>query len=107
MWLGESAVLRQEQEWIAGGAPPRDTSVATAWREDAEPENLELIGIYGSLLRGQHAGMTDALNLPAVVAAMDLLDVETSERGYLARRLIYLHGLVREIERAKEKESRG
>lgn len=63
--------------------------------------------MYGSLLVGQYAGMTDALSLEAVEAAMRILSIPDDERPSLARRLIVLHGLVREIQRPKEKESHG
>lgn len=99
-------VMRAEANMRADGAPGRDLSGLMAWRDTADPENLELIAVYSSYLYGQHAGMTDALSLPAVIAAMDILRVEQEERPELARRLIVLHGLVRERERAKEKEKR-
>lgn len=99
--------LRAEMNQRAEGAPARDLSGFTAWRDTTDPENLELIGMYASYLYGQHAGMTDALSLPAVIAAMDILSIERDDRPELARRLIVLHGLVRERERAKEKEKRG
>lgn len=98
--------IRAEMNQRADGAPGRDLSGFTAWRETSDLENLELIGMYASYLYGQHAGMTDALSLPAVIAAMDILRVEQEERPELARRLILLHGLVRERERVKEKEKR-
>lgn len=96
MWLGDSQV---QGGWRAEAGIVLD---AGDWQDDADPENLDLIAMYGSFLFGQHAGMTDALNLPAVVAAMDLMDIERQDRPALARRLIFLHGLVREQQRTKE-----
>lgn len=72
-----------------------------------EPENLELLEMYASYLAGQWAGMTDALSLEAVEATMRILSIPGDERPALARRLIVLHGIVRDIQRPKEKETRG
>ena len=99
MWIGESEVQRSEMLAVSGGAPPRDLSVYTAWRETADPANLGLIGTYSSYLVGQFAGMGDALNLSAVQSAMDILDVEREERPEMARRLVFLHGLVRDAQK--------
>jgi hypothetical protein len=104
MWLGEAQV---QGGWRAEAGLTVDDASLTGWREEIDPENADLLGMYGSLLYGQHAGMTDALSLPAVIAAMDILDTPKDERPALARRLIFLHGLVRERERAREKESHG
>jgi hypothetical protein len=95
-------MLRQEALHVADGAPPRDLSEYTDWRFDAHPDNLRAIGIYSDLLVGQFAGMTEALSLEAVRAAMDILGVDRRERPALARRLIRLHGLVMEFKRAEK-----
>lgn len=94
---------------MAGGwrAEAGITVEGDGWHETVDPENLELLDIYGSLLVGQYAGMTDALSLEAVEAAMRILAIPKDERPTLARRLIVLHGIVREIQRPKEKEGRG
>lgn len=97
MWLGEGQVQggwRAEEGIEAEGYQD--------WRETAEPDNLDLIELYAGLLAGQHAGMTDALSLEAVEAAMRIERIAEDDRPGLARRLIVLHSLVREVQRAKE-----
>lgn len=75
-------------------APEVDLTDYGGWRSEADPENLELIEMYGTLLVNQYQGMGDALSLPSVVAALDLCGVPQSRRRDTARRLVYLHGLV-------------
>jgi len=104
MWLGEAEAYRAEMRMRHEGAPSRDLSDYSRWREEAEPDNLQLLELYGAFLVGQHAGMTDALSLPAVIAAMDIVDTDPGERAETARRLIVLHSIVREHERRREKQ---
>jgi len=97
MWLGEGQAQggwRAEEGIEAEGYQD--------WRETAEPDNLDLIDLYAGLLAGQYAGMTDALSLEAVEAAMRIERIAEDDRPGLARRLIVLHSLVREQQRAKE-----
>jgi hypothetical protein len=49
--------------------------------------------MYGSLLIGQYAGMGNALNLDAVMAAFQIEGVPREQWSGKARRLVYLHGL--------------
>jgi hypothetical protein len=77
-------------------------SSACAWRATADPDNLRVMGIYANYLVGQVAGMSDALSLPAVIAALDLLNIDRPARPDLARRLVLLHGLVRDEKKAME-----
>lgn len=104
-WLGSIETAADEQAMIAAGAEPRDLPLP--WADDVEEENLEALELYGSMLRGQWAGTTDALSLPSVVAAFDIRSIEPWRRTELTRRLLLIHSLVREIERRKEREHRG
>jgi len=80
----------------ASGAPARDLSAFSQWREKADAENLELLEMYGSLLIGQFAGMGTALNLDAVVAAFRIEGTPRSAWPVMSRRLVMLHGLYNE-----------
>jgi len=102
MWIGESEVQKSESMAILDGAPPRDLSAYSAWRDEVDPANLGLITTYGSFLAGQFAGMGDALSLPAVQSTMEILNVEREERPEMARRLVLLHGLVRDAQKARQ-----
>ncbi len=97
MWLGEAEV---QGGWRAEAGIQAEGY--EDWRESAEPENLDLIEMYAGLLAGQYAGMTDALSLEAVEAAMRIERIQQDDRPGLARRLMMLHRLVREEQRAKE-----
>lgn len=97
--------MKAEMMHIAEGAPARDLSAYTSWRDHADPKNVELIGLYSSYLGGQFSGMGDALSLTAVQATMEILDVPRDDRPEMARRLVVLHGLVREEQ--KVRASRG
>lgn len=94
--------MQAEANAQAAGAPPRDLSSYSAWREEADRENLELLETYGTLLIGQHAGMTNALSLDAVLAAMWLEGVPRAEWRDRARRLVLVHGLY--LEHTKERK---
>lgn len=52
-----------------------------------------MIEIYGAMLIGQHAGMTAALSLTAVAAALELARIDPAWRLYFAARLVRLHGI--------------
>lgn len=94
-------MMKAEMMRIAEGAAPRDLSAYSGWRDQADPKNVELIGIYTSYLGGQFSGMGDALSLTAVQATMEILDVPRDERPELARRLVVLHGMVREEQKVR------
>ena len=80
-----------EQNAIASGAPARDLSSWSEWRQEADPRDLWLLELYGTLLVGQHAGMTEALSLTAVVAALELHEVPREEWLEQVERLNLLH----------------
>jgi hypothetical protein len=64
------------------------------------------LDIYGSYLAGQTSGFSDALSLPAVVAAFAIEGIPRGERPDLARRLVLIHAVVMERARAREKTAR-
>lgn len=76
------------------GRPAEDDDRYSAWREDADPDNLALLGFYGRYLVGQYAGMGSALDLDALRAACDLEGVTAEDRPELVSRVLYLHGLI-------------
>jgi hypothetical protein len=57
------------------------------------------MNFYASYLCGQLSGMSDALSLPAVVAACDIEEVPREKRPLLTRMLIRIHAGVMEIQR--------
>lgn len=85
-----------EQGRIAAGASPREAEAEArgAWRQEADPENLDLLSFYGRYLVNQYAGMSNALNLDAVRTAMEIEGVEREAWPSMTERLVYLHGLV-------------
>ena len=93
-WRAESDVLREQEAWSRDGAPDRDLSEYSAWRETAQAENIELIAFYGNYLVGQFAGMGEALSLDAVRAALDIDAVPREDWPEMAQRLILLHSIV-------------
>ncbi len=61
------------------------------WRRRASPESLELLDFYARYLAGQYAGMSEALNLDAVRAALDIERVPPAAWPEMTRRLILFH----------------
>lgn len=87
----EQDVLEEESRRLRAGAEERDLSVYSSWRAGADPRVLEAIGIYARYLMGQHAGMTDALSLTAVVACFELESIPRPDRPELAGRILTVH----------------
>lgn len=75
----------------------------TSWRKTARPENLRLIGFYGTYLMGQFSGMGEALNLQAVQAAFEIECIPREYWPDLSQRLLFLHGQV--VSRSKKEIS--
>lgn len=63
----------------------------TKWRDEARRQNVDLIDFYGRFLIGQHAGMTEALALPSVVAAFRISCVPRRSWANVTDRLNILH----------------
>lgn len=57
-------------------------------------ENVELLDFYGDYLVNQYAGMTEALSLEAVRAALDIEGVPREDWPDMTVRLLGLHSLV-------------
>lgn len=93
MWIAEGKMGEQEANRAIEGAPPRDVSSYSEWRNSADPENLDLLSLYGRFLVGQYAGMTEMLALPSVVAALEINGVPRDQWPTTAERLLCLHGL--------------
>jgi hypothetical protein len=92
--MGEMQVADQEVKRQALGAPPRDLSVYTAWRDTADPDNLDLISFYCRYgLPGQTNGFSTALSLGAVKDALDIDGVPREQWPEMTERLIRLHAL--------------
>ena len=68
-----------------------DVAQFSEYRLDADPDNLELLALYGRYLVGQYAGMGRALNLDAVRAALDIEGIDRQEWSEMTRRLLVLH----------------
>jgi hypothetical protein len=89
-------VAENEMKRQAEGAPPRDLSSYSGWRATASPDNLDLLSLYSRKLSGQYAGMSNALSLEAVRAALDLEGIPREEWSEMTDRLIRLHRLFEE-----------
>lgn len=63
----------------------------------------DAFGFYASYLVGQMAGMSEALDLAAVRAALEIEDVPRDEWPVLTRRYIVIHNEVMKIVRAQSK----
>lgn len=72
------------------------------WRFEARRENVDLIDFYGRFLIGQHAGMTEALALPSVVAAFRIAGVPRRSWANLTDRLNLVHATFTEYHREKK-----
>lgn len=87
-------VADQDLKLQAMGAPPRDLSMYSAWRDTADPANLDLISLYCRYgLPGQTNGLSTALSLAAVKDALDIEGVPREDWPEMTERLIRLHGL--------------
>jgi len=104
-WEREQKFWRDEEGRQAMGAEPRDTSEVTAWRKSTDEVVLEALDLYGSRLIGQTNGFSDALSLPALVAALDLEGVEQKDRPEMADMILRIHTRAMEIWKV-EQESR-
>jgi hypothetical protein len=100
--MAEDEVLGIELRRRADGAPWRDMSECSEWRQDASRENLDLVSFYGRYLVGQFSGMSSALSLEAVRAAFDLDGVPREDWPEMTRRLVLLHSWVVEEMKARK-----
>lgn len=86
-----------EEGRVAAGAPERDLSAYSEWRERTDLTVQEAMEMYGAHLVGQTAGMSDALSLTAVMAAFELEDIERDRRPGMVWMLNRIHTHVRDI----------
>lgn len=86
------------------GMPPRDIASYSAWRDTAPACVLDALNIYGTYLINQSNGMSDALDLTAVVAAMELEDMPKEDRPDMAILLLLIHARCREIVHKKTRK---
>lgn len=93
--------MRDEDGRLDDGQQPRDLSEYGSWRKTADFCILEALDIYGSYLAGQSNGMSDSLDLGAIVAAFDIEDVPALDRPQLAQHMLLIHHHVREISNRK------
>lgn len=85
--------MRDEETRISHGAPARPgVETYSAWREELPDRLLSAFDFYASYLAGQTNGMSDALSLPAVVAACEIDGVPMDDRPKLTRLCIVIHG---------------
>lgn len=109
-WIGEQKIQQEERRLLDMGAPPRDLSSVEAWRDGVDECVLQAMSFYSFYLSGQTSGMSDALSLPAVVAACDIERVPRRKRPTLTRMLLTIHSGVMqmaEIERKAKARARG
>ena len=99
-------MLSDESSRIEAGAPERDMSSYSEWRESADSCIHDALRLYGTYLVGQTAGFSDALNLAAVVAAFDLEEIPADERPELARRMLMIHGAAMEVAKARQRKAK-
>ena len=96
-------MLAEEDKRIAHGAAPRPGIVQySAWRERTDEVIQVVFAFYGTYLVGQTNGMSDALSLPALVAAMDLDSVAKELRPRLAQLCLTVHAELMAIHRTRE-----
>lgn len=104
--MAEQDRLQDERRRLDDGAPPRDLSEYSTWRDETDNEILEAMSIYGDYLMGQTNGMSDALSLPALVAAFDIEGVEADERSGLGRMIIGIHWALCGVLEARRKRAK-
>lgn len=102
-WIGEMQVTDQELKLQELGAPPRDLAAYSGWRETVSTENAETISFYARYLVGQYSGLSEALSLPAVQAALEIDGVPREEWPEMTERLVRLHGLFERHRPRKER----
>jgi hypothetical protein len=61
------------------------------------------IGFYGTYLCGQMSGFSEALDLGAVKAALEIEGIDREEWPEETKRCLLIHGEMMKIVRAKEK----
>ena len=86
------------------GAPARDLSGYSEWRDDADPCIMEALDIYGNYLVGQTNGLSDALNLQVVFSVLDRLGLPLDEQLDMTNRLIPIHNAA--MAHARKREER-
>ncbi len=97
-------MLEDEQARTDAGAEPRDiASVYGKWREETDAYVIETLAFYGTYLTGQTNGMSDALSLPAVLAAFDIAGVPQEDRLDATEYLLLIHSRVMDEVRMREK----
>jgi hypothetical protein len=87
-------VAEQDMKMQMLGAPPRDLSSYSGWRETADPANLDLISFYLRYgLAGQTSGFSSALSLGAVKDALEIDGSPRTDWPEMTERLVRLHAL--------------
>jgi hypothetical protein len=90
-----SKMLREEEQRVADGLPASDVSEYTDWIEDADPENIELMELFGRYnLGSQMQGMTESLSLNAACLALELDGIPRCEWRDWIPRLNKVHELL-------------
>lgn len=87
------------------GAPAGDISEYSAWREEVDEEVQTSLGFYGAYLNGQMSGFSEALDLSAVLAALQIDDVPKDDWPALTRRCLLIHGEMMKIARREAKRN--
>jgi hypothetical protein len=87
-------VAEQDMKMQMLGAPPRDLSSYSGWRETADLANLDLISFYLRYgLAGQTNGFSSALSLGAVKDALEIEGAARADWPEITERLVHLHAL--------------
>jgi len=89
------------------GAPIRDISQYSDWRDDAPDQVVSTINLYASYLIGQTNGMSDALSLPAVCKAFEIEGIPKDEWPNLTQDLLLVHRETMTLTEKRQKMRKG
>ena len=96
-------MLENEANQTRAGAPYRDISFYSKWRDDAPEEVIDCINLYSTYLVGQTAGMGDALCLNAIKIALEVDEVPRFEWAETIHRVNHIHGETMRVMKRKQK----
>jgi hypothetical protein len=75
------------------------------WRSCADPLTIFALDFYAEWLVGQTVGMSDALNLLAVKAAMEMDGIQNDDMTDLTTRCFVVHAELMKIVKRKKKKN--
>ena len=89
------------------GAPIRDMSHYSEWRDEAPDQVISTINLYASYLIGQTNGMSDALSLPAIRTAFEIEGIPREEWPELTQDLLLVHRETMTLTEKRQKMRKG